>query len=63
MVNRCLKYDLKWLFKKLEKKPAPEFTDLSFRKMLEVSMIQKLIFERNVKNHLYGLVFSQHSIS
>ena len=48
-VNRCLKHDLKWSFKKLEKKPAPAFTDLSYMQMLEVSMIQKLMFERDIE--------------
>ena len=48
-IIRCLKRDLNWSYKKLEKKPAPALTNDSLRSLLQVATIQNSIHDKGVE--------------
>lgn len=48
-ILRFLKSDMRWSFKKLEKKPAPSLTETSYKKVLKSSMIQQRLNELEVE--------------
>ena len=48
-IARCLKKDLKYSYKILERKPAPTLTHDCTRRLLEGALIQKLLNEKKVE--------------
>ena len=48
-IGRFLKDELRWSYKKLEKKAAPTLTQVSWRKLLEGGMIQHKLISKNIE--------------
>ena len=48
-IARCLKKDLKYSYKILERKPVPALTHDWTRRLLEGALIQKLLNEKKVE--------------